>query len=191
MMVTRDQTLFNPKPRALAACRLVHHANHARTGPDGVKVGGHMASSASTVTILTYLFFEISPPGRTDCRQTARLAGLSRAAILLGNLDRGMLRNCGRSGLAVVSSRTKDPDGVHFSTGSMGLGPSAANFAAMTEDMRGCTLARKAAATAVISVSWATPGWMKAQCGKPSRTSPNGFEECALGGGHQPPSLDA
>lgn len=32
---------------------MIHHANHVRPNPDGVKVGGHQASSASSVTILT------------------------------------------------------------------------------------------------------------------------------------------
>ena len=32
------------------AMQLVHHANNIRKNPDGTKVGGHQASSASIVT---------------------------------------------------------------------------------------------------------------------------------------------
>jgi pyruvate dehydrogenase E1 component len=52
---------------------------------------------------------------------------------LLGNLDRGylpMLRAFG--GLQSYPSRTKDPDRVDFSTGSVGLGAAAPLFAAVT-----------------------------------------------------------
>ena len=55
----RDEVLVQIQNRALwLAVQMVAHANKVRTGPDGVKVGGHMASSASAVTILTYLFLE-------------------------------------------------------------------------------------------------------------------------------------
>ena len=36
---------------------IVHHANHVRANLDGLKVGGHQASSASVVSILTALYF--------------------------------------------------------------------------------------------------------------------------------------
>ena len=35
----------------------IHHANHIRPNRDGLKVGGHQASSASLVTLLTALYF--------------------------------------------------------------------------------------------------------------------------------------
>ena len=34
---------------------IVHHANHVRPSRDGLKVGGHQASSASVVTLMTAL----------------------------------------------------------------------------------------------------------------------------------------
>ena len=34
---------------------MIHHANHIRPNIDGVKVGGHQASSASLATIMTAL----------------------------------------------------------------------------------------------------------------------------------------
>jgi pyruvate dehydrogenase E1 component len=132
----RDETLVQIQNRALwLAMQMVYHANKTRTGPDGVKVGGHMASSASIVTILTYLFFEYL---RADDKIVIKPhASPVHHAIqfLLGNLEPQYLKALRAfKGLQAYPSRTKDPDGVHLSTGSMGLGASAANFAAMTEE---------------------------------------------------------
>ena len=43
----------DPAPRALALDAMIHHANPVRPNVDGLKVGGHQASSASVVSILT------------------------------------------------------------------------------------------------------------------------------------------
>jgi pyruvate dehydrogenase E1 component len=44
--------------RVLWLCTLmIHHANHVRSNPDELKVGGHQASSASMVSILTALYY--------------------------------------------------------------------------------------------------------------------------------------
>jgi len=40
------------------ATAIVDHANRVRPNPDGLKVGGHQASSASMVTIMTSLWLE-------------------------------------------------------------------------------------------------------------------------------------
>src|SRR5258708_29964079 len=40
----------------------IHHANHIRPSRDGVKVGGHQASSASVATLMTALYFVVLPP---------------------------------------------------------------------------------------------------------------------------------
>jgi pyruvate dehydrogenase E1 component len=39
------------------AVSIVHHANKVRQTPSGVKVGGHQASSASMVSIMSALYF--------------------------------------------------------------------------------------------------------------------------------------
>ena len=131
-----DVTLRQIQNRALwLAMQMVFHANQTRANPDGLKVGGHMASSASTVTVLTYLFFE-------HIRADDKIAVKPHASpvyhalqFLLGNLEPQHLKSLRAfKGLQSYPSRTKDPDGVHFSTGSMGLGATAANFAAMTEE---------------------------------------------------------
>src|SRR2546429_6737387 len=40
----------------------IHHANHVRQNSDGLKVGGHQASSASLATIMTALYFKALRP---------------------------------------------------------------------------------------------------------------------------------
>ena len=41
---------------------MIHHANHIRTSEDGIKTGGHQASSASVVSMLTALYFSALKP---------------------------------------------------------------------------------------------------------------------------------
>jgi pyruvate dehydrogenase E1 component len=40
----------------------VHNANHLRANRDGLKVGGHQASSASLATVMTALYFSVLRP---------------------------------------------------------------------------------------------------------------------------------
>ena len=40
----------------------IHHANHLRAEEDAIKVGGHQASSASLVSIMTALYFGVLKP---------------------------------------------------------------------------------------------------------------------------------
>src|SRR5215212_6758671 len=40
----------------------IHHANHIRESNNGVKVGGHQASSASLAAIMTALYFHVLRP---------------------------------------------------------------------------------------------------------------------------------
>ena len=54
------------------ATSMVHHANKVRTTPSGVKVGGHEASSASMVGIMTALYFEhLRAPDRVSVKPHA------------------------------------------------------------------------------------------------------------------------
>src|SRR5512147_2547623 len=41
---------------------MIHNANHRRENRDGLKVGGHQASSASVATIMTALYFDVLRP---------------------------------------------------------------------------------------------------------------------------------
>lgn len=44
------------------ASYMIHNANHLRPSRDGLKVGGHQASSASLASIMTALYFHILGP---------------------------------------------------------------------------------------------------------------------------------
>ena len=117
------------------ACNMVEYANNERPNPTGLKVGGHQASSASVVTVMTYLFFEYMRAGDRISVKPHASPVYHAIQYLLGNLERAYLRILrGFQGLQAYPSRTKDPDGVDFSTGSVGLGAVAPLFAWMSED---------------------------------------------------------
>ncbi|MFC0508419.1 transketolase-like TK C-terminal-containing protein [Micromonospora costi] len=115
------------------ATRIVDAANHDRDTGDGVKVGGHQASSASLVTAMTALWIaHLDAADRVAVKPHASPV-FHAIQYLLGNLDRSYLtRLRARGGLQSYPSRTKDPDEVDFSTGSVGLGAAAPLFAAAT-----------------------------------------------------------
>ncbi len=115
------------------ATRIVDAANHDRDTGDGVKVGGHQASSASLVTVMTALYFaHLDAPDKVSVKPHASPV-FHAIQYLLGNLDRGYLPTLRAfGGLQSYPSRTKDPDAVDFSTGSVGLGAAAPLFAAAT-----------------------------------------------------------
>ncbi|HYU20504.1 MAG TPA: pyruvate dehydrogenase, partial [Chloroflexota bacterium] len=90
------------------------------------------ASSASVVSILTALYFsELQAGDRVSVKPHASPA-YHAVQYLLGNLPRDYLTELRAfKGLQAYPSRTKDPDPVDFSTGSMGLGAAAPAFAAL------------------------------------------------------------
>ena len=115
------------------ACWMVHHANNVRPNSDGTKVGGHQASSASLVSVLTALYFG---GVLRESDLVALKAHASPAFYALqyvrGRLETGdlqALRSFG--GLQAYPSRRKNPEIVDLSTGSMGLGAVQATFAAL------------------------------------------------------------
>ena len=114
------------------ATRIVDAANHERDTGDGVKVGGHQASSASLVTAMTALYFGfLDAPDKVSVKPHASPV-YHAIQYLLGNLDRGYLTTLRAfGGLQAYPSRTKDPDAPDFSTGSVGLGAAAPLFAAV------------------------------------------------------------
>ena len=95
-------------------------------------MGGHQASSASLVTAMTALWFAyLSAEDRVSVKPHASPV-FHAIQYLLGNLDRKYLTALrARGGLQAYPSRTKDPDDVDFSTGSVGLGAVAPLFAAV------------------------------------------------------------
>ena len=102
---------------------MVDHANRVRTNPSGIKVGGHQASSASVVTLMTALWFDhLRAPDRVSVKPHASPV-LHAINYLLGQLDRGYLERLREyGGLQSYPSRTKDPDPIDYSTGSVGIG---------------------------------------------------------------------
>ncbi len=131
----RDLALDEIQRRVLwLATNIVHVANKVRANPSGLKVGGHQASSASTVSILTELFFDFMREGDRISIKPHASPVLHAIQYLLGNLDRSYLPTLRAwHGLQAYPSRTKDPDPVDFSTGSVGLGSVAPNFAALAD----------------------------------------------------------
>src|ERR1700689_4771999 len=127
-----SQVLEDIQQRVLwLATRIVDAANHDRDTGAGVKVGGHQASSASLVTVMTALYFAyLDAPDRVSVKPHASPV-FHAIQYLLGRLDRSYLTTLRAfGGLQSYPSRTKDPDGVDFSTGSVGLGAAAPLFAA-------------------------------------------------------------
>src|SRR5690349_17838071 len=116
------------------ATRIIDAANHDRDTGDGVKVGGHQASSASLVTVMTALYFaHLDAPDKVSVKPHASPT-FHAIQYLLGNLERSYLTTLRAfGGLQAYPSRTKDPDPVDFSTGSVGLGAAAPLFAALAD----------------------------------------------------------
>ncbi len=114
---------------------MIHHANHIRPKVDGIKVGGHQASSASMVSIMTALYFStLKPEDRVAVKPHASPI-FHAMQYLMGLQTREKLENF-RSfgGTQSYPSRTKDIDDVDFSTGSVGLGAAITSFASIVQD---------------------------------------------------------
>jgi len=112
--------------------QIVHYANFVRENPDGVKVGGHQASCASMVSLMTGLYFHALRRGDFVAVKPHASPVFHAIQFLLGNLPAEKLRELrAYKGLQSYPSRTKDVDPVDFSTGSVGLGAVAPNFAAL------------------------------------------------------------
>ncbi|MCB0165285.1 MAG: pyruvate dehydrogenase, partial [Anaerolineae bacterium] len=115
------------------ATLIIHHANHVRPNPDDSKVGGHQASSASMVSIMTALYFHFLRAGDRVSVKPHASPVFHAIQYLLGQLPQEYLTTLrAYKGLQAYPSRTKDPDYVDFSTGSVGLGAVAPAFAAVT-----------------------------------------------------------
>ncbi len=114
---------------------MIHHANNVRPKVDGIKVGGHQASSASMVSIMTALYFSaLRPEDRVAVKPHASPV-FHAMQYLMGNQTRARMENFrGYGGVQSYPSRTKDVDDVDFSTGSVGLGVAITSFASLVQD---------------------------------------------------------
>ncbi|MDL4813288.1 transketolase-like TK C-terminal-containing protein [Actinomadura opuntiae] len=111
---------------------IIDHANRKRANPSGLKVGGHQASSASMVTIMTALWFGcLKSADRVSVKPHASPV-LHAINYLLGGLEEEHLTTLRAfGGLQSYPSRSKDPDVVDYSTGSVGIGATAPIWGAL------------------------------------------------------------
>ncbi|MCB8821143.1 transketolase-like TK C-terminal-containing protein [Microvirga rosea] len=113
----------------------IHHANHLRPNRDGLKIGGHQASSASLSTIMTALYLAVLKPEDRVAVKPHASPIFHAIQYLLGHQTREKLENFrGYKGAQSYPSRTKDIDDVDFSTGSVGLGVAQTLFASLVQD---------------------------------------------------------
>ena len=114
---------------------MIHNANHIRPKTDGIKVGGHQASSASMVSIMTALYFSaLRPEDRVAVKPHASPV-FHAMHYLMGHQAREKMENFrGFGGVQSYPSRNKDIDDVDFSTGSVGLGVAITSFASLVQD---------------------------------------------------------
>ena len=113
----------------------IHNANHLRENVDGLKVGGHQASSASLATIMTALYFDVLRPQDRVAVKPHASPIFHAIQYLLGKQTREQLENFrGYKGAQSYPSRTKDADDVDFSTGSVGLGVAQTLFSSLVQD---------------------------------------------------------
>ncbi|NYS25387.1 transketolase [Rhodobacteraceae bacterium 2376] len=114
---------------------MIHRANHIRPKADAIKLGGHQASSASMVSILTALYFSaLRPQDRVAVKPHAGPV-FHAIQYLMGQQTRERMEAFrGLGGVQSYPSRTKDAGDVDFSTGSVGLGVAITSFASMVQD---------------------------------------------------------
>ena len=129
------RTLESIQKRVLwLAVRIVDYANRERPPGDDLKVGGHQASSASMVSIMTALYLhDLRAEDRVSVKPHASPV-LHAIEYLLGRLPGRYLKELrAYGGLQSYPSRTKDPFPVDYSTGSVGLGAAAPLFGALAD----------------------------------------------------------
>jgi pyruvate dehydrogenase E1 component len=134
---TPDIALLHQVERKLLwlSAWMIHNANHIRPNRDGLKVGGHQASCASCISILTALYFAVLRP--QDRVAVKPHAGPVFHAInyLFGRQTQDKLAGLRQmGGTQSYPSRTKDGGEVDFSTGSVGLGVALTSFSALMQD---------------------------------------------------------
>ena len=114
---------------------IIHNANHLRPKRDGLKVGGHQASSASVVSIMTALFFDVLRPEDRIAVKPHASPVFHAIQYLKGRETREKLENFRAfNGAQAYPSRTKDSDDVDFSTGSEGLGAALTIFSSLVQE---------------------------------------------------------
>ncbi|MGQ0662134.1 MAG: 1-deoxy-D-xylulose-5-phosphate synthase N-terminal domain-containing protein [Pseudomonadota bacterium] len=114
---------------------MIHNANHLRPQRDGLKVGGHQASSASVATLMTALYMQVLRPEDRVAVKPHASPVYHAIQYLLGHQNQDKLeRFRGLGGAQSYPSRTKDTIDVDYSTGSVGLGVAMTLFGSLVQD---------------------------------------------------------
>jgi len=114
---------------------MIHNANYIRPSRDGIKVGGHQASSASISTIMTALYMNVLRPEDKVAVKPHASPNFHALQYLLDRQTQVQLENFRAfGGIQSYPSITKDKTEVDFSTGSVGLGVAATLFSSVTQD---------------------------------------------------------
>ena len=114
---------------------MIHNANHIREPRDGLKVGGHQASSASVATMMTALYFDVLGPQDRVAVKPHASPVFHAIQYLLGNQTREKIERLrALGGAQSYPSRTKDTADVDISTGSVGLGAAHTVFSSVVQD---------------------------------------------------------
>ena len=114
---------------------MIHNANNIRESQDGLKVGGHQASSASIISIMVALYFKVLESEDRVAVKPHAAPVFHSIQYLLGNQSKDKLENFrGFGGAQSYPSRTKDTADVDYSTGSVGLGGAITIFGSLIQD---------------------------------------------------------
>ena len=136
-MAETNQTILRDLERKVLwlSTWMIHNANHLRDDVDGLKVGGHQASSASLATVMTALYFAVLRPQDRVAVKPHASPIFHAIQYLFGQQTLDKLKAFrGFGGAQSYPSRTKDVDDVDFSTGSVGLGVAQTLFASLVQD---------------------------------------------------------
>src|SRR4051812_41508198 len=134
---TRDHDILAALERKVLwlASWMIHNANHLRENTDGLKVGGHQASSASLATVMTALYFDVLKPADRVAVKPHASPIFHAIQYLLGKQSRDKKENFrGYKGVQSSPPPTKDTADVDFSTGSVGLGVAQTLFGSLVQD---------------------------------------------------------
>lgn len=118
---------------------MIHHANNIRKSRDGLKVGGHQASSSSLATIMAVLYGRVLRPNDLVAVKPHASPMFHALHYMAGKQSLRKLQSFRAFGGAQsYPSRTKDgSDLVDISTGSVGLGPALTTFSALVQEYVG------------------------------------------------------
>ncbi len=133
----KDLTILHQLERKVAwlSAWTVHYANNIREKNSSIKVGGHQASSASVISILSALYFTILKPEDRVAVKPHASPAFHAIQYILGLQTKEQLQNFRSIGGAqAYPSRTKDSTRVDFSTGSVGLGGAITLFGSLIQD---------------------------------------------------------